>query len=169
MLVGIVWCKPNFQKFFNAFKEMAIIDNFIFRHPAIAISSVSLLVCFSVSKTQIIRFVIYLYRFFTNHFLILVVAAFNCLFSFNRNKINFPIVSPCQMKFSMGKKLQRPVRRIRFFFLLVFSHSSLVGSIIISISMCVCMYSDFTARERGQPVCCSVAVRALTVFSLLLG
>lgn len=68
ILVDIVRRKPNFQKFFNAFKEMAIIDIFIFRHPAMAISSVSVLVYFPVPNTQLIRFVIYLYRFFTNHF-----------------------------------------------------------------------------------------------------
>lgn len=62
MLVGIVWREPDFQQFFNTFEEMDIVDIFIFRHPAIAISSVSVLKYSSVSKTRIIRFVIYLCR-----------------------------------------------------------------------------------------------------------
>lgn len=120
---------------------MGIIDIFIFRHPAIAISSVSALVCLSVSKTQIIiRFVIYLYRFFPNHF------DFSCrsvqlLISFNANRNEFLVF--VKLKFHREKNNRmceaRIVRQIRFFPVGLFSEY------IYKCVLCIC--SDFTARE----------------------
>lgn len=144
MFVGIVWRKPDFQQFFNTFEEMGIIDIFIFCHPAIAISSVSLLVYVSVSRTQIIRFVIYfLYRFFTNHFDFICCSRrhrrVQSPISFNRTEMNFPFfpfffsfffslfLSFGQIKFSMEQKEVSCSSNSIFFLVFFFFRSPLVG------------------------------------------
>lgn len=74
------------------------------------------------------------------------------------------------MKFSMKKKTQWTVSSNSIFFpggLFAFAFGTVYNNLYVSV--CVCVYVAILPRERGQTVCCSVAVRALTVFSLLLG